>query len=88
MAWKTNEALRARIYEYIRAYAKARNGPTPTIREIACALKIPWSTAHYHVTQLVAAQKLGLEDGKIRVIGARWLDPDEKRIFDKVHNLP
>ncbi len=77
MAWKKNDALRVKIYEFICTYASEKRGPTPNVSEIAKNLHLSWCTANYHVGQLAARRLLSVDNGKIIVEGSIWLRPEE-----------
>ena len=68
---------RDEIYNYICEYAQKHGGPTPSIRELALAFGLAYTTVYQHVQLLIGEQRLDQRDGKLVVIGAQWSPPDD-----------
>ncbi|HML24949.1 MAG TPA: hypothetical protein PKD09_25065 [Aggregatilinea sp.] len=64
------------IYDFICAYADEKDGPTPSIREVAKAFGVYYSTAYHHVMKLIIDGRLRQEDGKLIVVGSEWIAPE------------
>ncbi len=75
MVGKRNNFLTRQIFEYICDYADGKNGPTPSINEIAEGLTLPYSTVYYHVGKLERKHLILIEDYKIVVIDSEWIRP-------------
>lgn len=68
---------RDEIYGYICGYADAKHGPTPSIREIAGAFGLAYTTVYNHVLRLQVEGLIRVEDGKLIVVGSQWYSPEE-----------
>lgn len=66
---------RDELLDFIIQYAREKNGPTPTIREIAETFRLSYSTTYNHVQHLIREQRLDWIDGKLVIPGARWIAP-------------
>ena len=64
------------IYDYIINYAETIQS-TPTINEIAVALKLDYKVTYYHVMKLIAAGMLRQERNKLVVTGSQWIAPPD-----------
>lgn len=72
---KSGDKRRLDIFQFIVTYADERDGPTPSIKEIADALAIPYASVYYHVMKLIAHRQLDQRDNKLLVIGSEWIPP-------------
>lgn len=68
---------RDEIMLYICTYADEKNGPTPSIREIAQHFKLYYSTVYHHVMKLIIEGRLEKQDGKLVVVGSEWYGPED-----------
>jgi len=68
---------RDEIMLYICAYADEKDGPTPSIHEIAQEFKLAYSTVYHHVMKLIIEGRLRQQDGKLIVVGSEWYGPDD-----------
>lgn len=67
---------RDEILAYICVYARAHNGNSPTIREVAAHFGLSHITVYHHLLKLQAEERLALVDDKWVVDGARWFGPE------------
>jgi hypothetical protein len=75
MAGKRNNTLTEDIFQFIIDYADSKNGPTPTIWEIAESKRLPYSTVYHHIQKLQIWQRITILDNKLVVNGSEWLPP-------------
>lgn len=73
---------RDEILEVLIDYAKAHVGNSPSIRDLLAELHkrkytMGRGTLHVHLIKLEAEQRIRRKDGKLIVIGADWIPPDE-----------
>lgn len=73
---------RDEILEILIDYADAHVGNSPSIRDLhaemlSCGYTMSRGTLHVHLTKLQAERRLERVDGKLIVIGADWLRPEE-----------
>lgn len=68
------------IFEFICSYADDKNGPTPSIREVAQHFNLAYGTVYTHVMRLITDGKIIQEDGKLLVVGSEWIPPEPKTI--------
>jgi hypothetical protein len=66
------------IFEFICTYADHKNGPTPSIREVAQHFHLAYGTAYTHVMRLITDGKIIQEDGKLLVVGSEWFPPEPR----------
>lgn len=71
------QTRRHEILAFIMNYARQHNGPTPSIREIAIHFRIAYTTCYTHIEALIEEGVLTKQDGKLIVIGAQWVGPNE-----------
>ncbi len=71
-----NLTRRDEIMAYICEYADGKDGPTPSINEIAGHFKLAYSTVYHHVLRLRVEGRLRQEDGKLVVVGSEWIAPE------------
>ncbi len=67
--------IRDDIMLFICEYAGDKNGPSPSINEIAQGLGLSYSSTYHHVMRLIVDGKLEQQDGKLCVVGAEWYAP-------------
>jgi hypothetical protein len=72
---RNNQTRRDEIFEFIIIYAGEKDGPTPSIHEIAGHFKLSYSTIYHHVMKLIIEDRLRQEDGKLIVINSEWYAP-------------
>ena len=68
---------RDEIMLYICAYADEKDGPTPSIHEIAQEFKLAYLTVYHHIMKLIIEGRLRQQDGKLIVVGSEWYGPDD-----------
>lgn len=68
---------RDEIMMFICEYAGPKNGPTPSINEIARRFGLAYSTIYHHVMRLQIEGRLIQEDGKLCVVGSEWYPPPD-----------
>jgi hypothetical protein len=66
---------RQQIYEFICLYADGKNGPTPSIREVAQHFNLAYGTVYSNVMKLITEGRIVQEDGKLLVVGSEWIPP-------------
>ena len=74
----TRRTRRDEIFDYICDYADVHGGPTPSIREIAMEFHLNYSTVYRHIKLLIDEDRIDQRNGKIVVIGSRWIAPDDE----------
>jgi predicted transcriptional regulator len=62
---KTGAKRRDAVSEFIELYSAQHGGQSPSLQEIADALKISKSSADQHVQKLILAGKAMRRDGKL-----------------------
>jgi hypothetical protein len=77
MAQNSNPTRRDEIMAFICDYAGGKDGPTPSINEIAHDMGMAYATAYHHVMKLIIEGRLKQEDSKLCVVGAEWYAPAE-----------
>jgi len=80
MAWAMVRQMveptrRDEIFEFVCNYASEKDGPTPSIREIALNFGLSYSTVYHHTMKLIIEGRLRQEDGKLIVINSEWYPP-------------
>lgn len=68
---------RDEIMAYICEYAGEKDGPTPSINEIARQFGLAYSTIYHHVLKLQVEGRLVQRDGKLCVVNSEWYPPPE-----------
>ncbi len=73
----TSKTRRDELLDFVIQYAREKNGPTPTIREIAEYFRLSYSTIYDHVQHLIREERLDWIDGKLVIPGGRWIAPNK-----------
>jgi repressor of nif and glnA expression len=73
---------RDEIFEILCDYADSHVGNSPSLQDLCNEMKkrgyqISVGTIRTHMTKLIAEQRIERRDGKLIVIGADWLHPNE-----------
>lgn len=76
---------RDEIFEILCDYADAHIGNSPSIRDLLQEMrgrgyKISRGTLQIHLVKLQSERRIDRVDGKLIVIGADWIPPDEVAI--------
>lgn len=66
---------RDEIMLFVCEYASEKDGPTPSINEIAQHFGLAYSTVYHHVLKLIIEGRLQQVDGKLCVVGSDWIPP-------------
>ena len=64
-----------RTFGWIAEYAKANNGPTPTVSEIAYGRKLSRVTVYRHLDDLELRGLIEMRNGKIIIPDSTWIPP-------------
>lgn len=66
---------RDEIFDWMVDYADEKNGPTPSIREIAITFGLAYTTVYTHVLKLIRDGRVRQSDGKLVIIDSEWIPP-------------
>jgi len=63
-SWQGPVSRQEQVLAFVRAYRQAHGGNSPSLREIAAALRLSKSTVESYLGQLSAAGRIVRQDGK------------------------
>lgn len=72
---KTQLKRRDQVLDYMMRFAENTGGNSPTIRQIALAFNLSYTTVYRHVNRLEDEGKIQWKFGKYKIMGATWNRP-------------